>query len=261
MLAELWRYRSFVLTMVRREFAARYLRSALGSLWAVAPPLAMVLIYTVVFGRLMRARLPGLDDALGYGIFACAGIASWSAFAEVITRCLAVFPENGNLIKKINFPRATLPAIVCLSATVNFGIVFGSLVVVLAAFGRFPGWALLACLPLFVLQQALALGVGVTLGVLNVFLRDVAHVVAVALQVWFWFTPIVYPAVILGEAARRGLDWNPLTRIVVAYQQIVLTGTWPDWTLFVPHMCVVALALGVAWFTFRRLAGEMADYL
>jgi len=261
MIGEVWRYRSFVLTMVRREFAVRYLRSGLGSLWAVAPPAAMVVIYTVVFGHLMQARLPGLDDALAYGIFACAGVASWGAFAEVVTRCQTVFPEHANLLKKINFPHATLPVIVVLTATLNFVVVVAIFVVAMTLLGRFPGWALLGCVPLFLLQQGLALGIGVTLGAVNVFVRDVGHVVAVGLQVWFWCTPIVYPAVILAETPRRLLALNPLTGIVTAYQEIMLTGTWPDWASLWPQAVVVGLALGIGMLTFRRLSPEMADYL
>jgi lipopolysaccharide transport system permease protein len=163
--------------------------------------------------------------------------------------------------KKINSPRAMLPVIVLLSAAVNFGVVFGILLAFLASVGRFPGWALVACLPLFILQQALALGIGLALGVVNVFVRDVGHVVAVALQVGFWLTPVVYPQAILGAAARRLLEWNPMTRIVGTYQQIVLTGTWPSWMPLLPELVLVAVALGAGMITFRRLSAEMADYL
>jgi homopolymeric O-antigen transport system permease protein len=261
MLTAVWRYRGFVLGMVRREFQVRYLHSVLGSVWAVIGPLSTIVIYTVIFGRLMRARLPGVDDSLAYGVFLCAGVTTWGMFSEVIQRCLSIFIEHANLLKKMSFPRGTLPVIVLLSAAVNFAIVFVLLLLFLAVTGRFPGWSLVAFLPLLIVQQSLALGLGVALGVVNVFFRDVAHAAATLLQFWFWLTPIVYPQQIVGETVQRLLDLNPLTRVVLAYQAILLRGTWPDWSqLLLPALsALAALALGAI--AFRRLSGEMVDCL
>ncbi len=261
MLAGLWRYRSFILGMARREFQARYLGSALGSLWAILNPLTMILIYTVVFGQVMRHRLAGVDDSLAYGVFLCAGLLTWGMFTEILQRCVGVFVEQGNLLKKMSFPRASLPAIVVLSAAVNFAIVFAILLLFLVLTGRFPGWAVLGFVPLLAVQQALALGLGVALGVVNVFFRDVGHVVAIAVQLWFWLTPIVYPSQVLGERARALLAWNPMTGIAVAYQEILLHGSWPHWSDYLPQLAAALGALALARLAFRRLSGEMPDYL
>lgn len=261
MLTDVWHYRSFVRGMVRREFQARYLNSVLGSAWSLIGPLSTILIYTVIFGRIMHARLAGADDSLAYGIFLCAGVTTWGMFTEVVQRCVSIFIDQANLLKKTSFPRGTLPLIVLLSAAVNFAIVFGLLLMFLAVTGRFPGWAILAFLPLLIVQQSLALGVGVALGVVNVFFRDVAHAVTVLLQLWFWFTPIVYPQQIVSETLQRLLDLNPLTRLVLAYQGILLRNAWPEWSqLFLPVICA-AVALAVGAMVFRRLSGEMIDCL
>lgn len=261
MLAALWHYRRFVLGMARREFQARYLGSALGSAWAVLSPLAMILIYTVVFGQVLGGRLRGAEDGLSYGVFLCAGVLTWNMFAEILQRCVTVFVEQGNLLKKMSFPRVTLPAIVLVSACVNFAIVVGLLLLVLLVTGRFPGWALLAMVPLLLLQQALALGAGVALGVVHVFFRDVSHAVGVALQFWFWLTPIVYPLDLLGGAARTLVAWNPLTAFARGYQSILVYGRAPSLAGLLPH---AALALGALWLArvlLRRYGGEMADEL
>ena len=261
MVAGLWRYRSFILGMARREFQARYLGSVLGSLWAILNPLTMIFIYTVIFGQVMRNRLPGVDDSLGYGIFLCAGLLTWGMFTEIFNRCIGVFVEQGNLLKKMSFPRASLPAIVVVSATINFAIVFGLLIVFLILTRHFPGWSILGFLPLLALQQSIALGLGVALGVVNVFFRDVGHVVGIGLQFWFWFTPIVYPAQVLGERTRWFLGWNPMTGIATAYQDILLYGRWPHWTDFLPQLVVALAALALGRAVFRRYSGEMADHL
>lgn len=261
MLGGLWRYRSFILGMARREFQARYLGSVLGSLWAILNPLTMIFIYTVVFGQVMRARVPGVDDGLGYGVFLCAGVLTWGMFTEILQRTVNVFLEQANLLKKMNFPRASLPAIVLLSAVINFAIVFGILLLFLILAGRFPGWALLGFVPLLALQQSLALGLGVALGVMNVFFRDVGHVVGIALQLWFWFTPIVYPAKVLGERARALVALNPMTGLALGYQDILLRGEWPHWGEYWPQLVLALAALAFGRVAFRRFAGEMPDYL
>ncbi len=261
MLDGLWRYRSFIASMVRREFQARYLGSALGALWSVLNPLAMIFIYTVIFGQVMRARLPGVEDGTSYGIFLCAGLLPWNMFVETLQRCTSVFVDQGNLLKKMTFPRAALPIIVAASSLVNFMIIFGLLLLVMVLLGRFPGWPLLGLIPLLVLQQTIAVGFGVALGVLNVFFRDAGHVVGILLQFWFWFTPIIYPLSILSDRLQLLVSLNPMTAIVDAYQGILLYDRSPNWLAILPHAALALLALAIGRAVFRRLAGEMTDYL
>jgi lipopolysaccharide transport system permease protein len=256
-----WQYRGLVWGMVSREFQARYLQSVLGSAWALLNPAAMIVIYTVIFSQVMRARLPGQDDTFAYSIYLCAGLLAWNFFAEVIVRSLTVFLDNAALLKKVSFPRITLPVVLLLSSALNFAIIFGLFLLVLVATGRFPGWAILALVPLLALQQAFALGLGMLLGVLNVFFRDVAQLVLVALQLWFWLTPIVYSTAILPEQVRAALAWNPLAQLVGAYQQILVAGAWPEWWQFRLHLAGAAVALGLAFLAFDRLSGEMIDEL
>lgn len=261
MIRSLWRYRAFVLGMARREFEARYRGSVLGSLWAVLNPLTMVFIYTVVFGHVMKSRVPGVDDALGYGLFLSAGLFTWATFTEVFQRSVAVFVEQANLLKKMSFPRSSLPAVVLASSAMHFAIVFGILLAMLLLTRRFPGAAVACFLPLVALQLSIAVGLGVGLGVMNVFFRDVAQVVAIGLQLWFWFTPIIYPVEALGEGARRLVSWNPMTGIARGYQDIVLHGRCPDPLSLLPQALFAAAALAFAWAAMRRWGGEMVDEL
>src|SRR5262245_5512188 len=184
-LRALWAYRGFVTGMVARDFRGRYLGSVLGASWAVLNPLAQILIYTLIFSQVMRARLPNIPDTLAYALFLCAGTLTWNYFAEVMIRSQTVFLEGASMLKKVSFPRVTLPAYGFLSATLNFAIIWGLFLAFLLLSGRWPGWPLVAVLPLLLVQQTLAVGLGLTLGVLNVFFRDVAHAVGIALQFWF----------------------------------------------------------------------------
>ena len=261
MLASLWNYREFILASVRREFEARYRVSALGGLWAILNPIAQIAVYTAILTEVMRARLPGTETKFAYSIYLCAGIVTWGLFAEIIVRNTGVFVDNANLLKKISFPRSCLPATVVLSSLLNFALVFGLFLVFLAVVGYLPGWALLAMIPVVAVQILFATGLGVLLGVANVFYRDVAQGVGIAMQFWFWLTPIVYPLAIVPAAFQPLILANPTTAIVVAYQDILLRNQWPVWESLLPALLVALLAVAVARRFFRRHSGEMVDEL
>ena len=109
MLRALWVYRGFILGNVQREFQSKYRNSVLGAAWTVINPLSMIIVYTVIFSQIMRARLPGVDTTFAYSIYLCAGALTWGLFAEIVGRGQNVFLENANLLKKLSFPRLCLP--------------------------------------------------------------------------------------------------------------------------------------------------------
>jgi lipopolysaccharide transport system permease protein len=259
--AALWRYRHFVGGSVRRQFAARYVGSALGASWNVVQPAITVLIYTLIFGSIMKAKMPGIDDKLAYGVYLCAGMFTWNLFAEIVGRMSTVFIENANVMKKTSFPRITLPAIVALSSLANFAVVFALFLLLLLVTDRFPGWPLLWCVPLLVIETALAVGMGMIAAVLNVFFRDVGQLVGIVVQFWFWLTPIVYLPTIVDQPYRGLFDFNPIYPLILGFQQIAALGGSPPWHAigWVAALAFAALAGGYA--VFRRHVGEMVDEL
>lgn len=254
-------YRGFILGTVKREFQSKYRTSTLGAAWSVINPLAMIVVYTVVFSQVMRARLPGIESAFGYSVFLCAGVLTWGLFAEITSRTQNVFLEHASLLKKISFPRISLPVIVVLSAGLNFAIIFGLFTIFLIASGNFPGWAYFAIFPILVLQVFFSLGLGMILGVLNVFFRDVGQFFNVALQFWFWLTPIIYPVDILPEGARPLLVLNPMVPLIQAYQGILVLGQWPQWASLMPMTLVSLVLCALGLHLFRKHAGEIVDEL
>lgn len=262
MLKALWGYRGFVWSSVMREFHGKYRESLLGAFWSVANPLTMIVIYTVVFGQLMRPSLPGHEKTpFAFSIYLCAGVITWGLFAEMLGRLNGVFLEHGNLIKKSNFPRICLPAIVAASALVNFGIVFSLYLAFLALIGHWPGWALLALVPLLALQLLFTLGLGIFLGTLNVFFRDVGQMTGVVLQFWFWLTPVVYVFDSLPTAARALLQYNPLQPLIVAYQTVFLNQHAPDFSSLAPLAVLTALLIILSARFFMSRVGELVDEL
>jgi len=260
-LKAVWNFRGFVLGSVRREFQLRYRGTMLGIAWAVLQPLAMILIYTVIFSQVMKAKLHGVEGDFAYSIYLCAGIITWGLFSEIIQRSQSVFLDNANLLKKLSFPRLILPVIVVATALLNFAIVFGIFLIFLLITSNFPGMTILAMIPLLTVQVLFAVGLGVTLGVLNVFFRDVGQLSGMLLQFWFWATPIVYIASILPEWLRPWMNLNPMYHVMQGYQNIFVANQWPDWQ----NLALLALfSMGLALYAvslFSRHAGEIVDEL
>jgi len=261
MVHALWNYRAFIAGSVKREFQLKYRNSLLGAAWTVLNPLAMIIVYTVIFSQIMRAKLPGVESTFAYSIYLCAGVLTWGLFAEIAGRSQNVFLEHANLLKKVSFPRLCLPVIVVASAGLNFAIIFGIFTAFLLVSGNFPGFAYLALLPVLAIQIAFTIGLGMVLGVLNVFFRDVGQLFGVVLQFWFWLTPIVYPISILPESIRPIIAFNPMANLMAAYQKILVSGQWPDWFSLWPIVSLSILFCIWGMRLFRRNAGEMVDEL
>lgn len=254
-------YRGFIKGSVQREFQSKYRNSILGAAWTVLNPLAMIVVYTVIFAQVMHSRLPGTDSTFAYSIYLCAGVLTWNLFAEITTRAQGMFLEHAGLIKKINFPRICLPIIVLLNAGLNFAIIFGLFLAFLVVSGNFPGWVLVAMIPVLLIQVLLALGLGIILGVLNVFFRDVGQFFTISLQFWFWFTPVVYPVTALPPAVSALLVWNPMAPVIMAYQDILVRHAWPHWASLLPAAVLGVLFCLAGMQLFRKRAGEMVDEL
>lgn len=260
-LKNIWAFRGFIKASIQREFQIKYQNSLLGALWAILNPLAMIVVYTVIFAQLMKAKLAGVDGEYVYSVFLCAGSLTWGLFAEILSRSQNLFLEYANIIKKISFPRLCLPIIVVGSSLINFAIVFGLFSLFLVISGQFIGWIYLQIFPLLILLLMFALGLGMILGVLNVFFRDIGQMFAVFLQFWFWFTPVVYPAKVLPVWAKGLLDYNPMVAIIKAFQDLFVYAqpvVWVELTNFA-ILGVVLCALG--YYLFKKCSIDMVDEL
>lgn len=258
---DLWQARQFIKSSIRNEFVTRVVRSRLGLVWIVIYPLAQVAIYAFVLSALMTAKLPGLQTAYAYPIYLTAGIMAWTLFSEVLGRCLNVFIENSNLLKKMAFPRLALPAIVTGSALLNNTLLFLSVLLVFAILGHAPSLSLLWLPILTLLLLTLALGLGLTLGLLNVFFRDIGQLVNIALQFGFWLTPIVYTLDLFPPAYQKMLYINPMTGIVQGYQAILVFGRAPDWPMLIYPVLFALVTLALAAFLYSRAIDEVVDVL
>lgn len=257
----LWEYRSFVTNSIRNEFIARFARSRLGGVWMIIHPLAQVAIYALILSNVLAAKLPGIDNKYAYALYLMAGMLAWNLFSEIVSRCLTVFIDNGNLMKKMRFPRIALPVIIVGSSLLNNLLLFVAVLVVFAILGHYPTLQMFWLAPMSLAVVALAVGLGLVIGVLNVFIRDIGQVVPIVLQVLFWFTPIVYSANIIPEAFRGALAYNPLYPIVVSYQSVMVYGAAPDMRHILTAVALALCLMALGLFLFRRAAPEMVDSL
>ncbi len=257
----LWRYRRFIVGSVIREFRSRHSRSLLGGLWLLLAPFAMILIYTVVFSKIMQTRLPGTSHVYSYSIYLCAGLLPWQWFSELLSRNTTLFIDNAGLIKKNSFPRMTLPLICFLASGLNFMLTAIVFLAFLAVSGALPGGSMIWVLPLLLLQGAFAGSLGFCLGVLNVFFRDVGQAVGIILQFWFWLTPIIYPLEVLPERVQGYLAWNPVAPLIRAYQKIFVWHEAPQWTSLWPLLALTILTTLLAIRLYRSARNQLTDEL
>ena len=257
----LWLFRGFIFGSVRREFQNRYRNSLLGAAWNIINPLAMILVYTLIFSNVIGTSLPNSHNRFGYSIYLCAGALFWNLFVEITERAKVVFLDNSNLLKKLNFPHICLPVIVVLSSLLNFSIIFALFTLFLIFTGNFPGIVYVAVFPLLAIQVVFSIGIGVTLGVVNVFFRDVGQFFSVAIMFWFWLTPIVYTMNILSPPIKELLALNPMVYLVQGYQTVFLNAQWPNWESLWTIITLAVFFCITGFWLFRKHSGELVDEL
>ena len=254
---ELWEYRELLFFFVWRDIKVRYRQTVMGALWAIIQPLFTMVIFSLFFGRL--AKVP--SDGLPYPIFSYAALVPWTFFATALTQASNSLVLSANMVKKIYFPRLTLPIATVLAGVIDFAIAFIVLLGMMLFYGLAPTINVL-WLPLFLLLALItALGVSLWLSAMNVQFRDVQYTIPFLTQAWLFVTPIAYPSSLLSEPWRTLYGLNPMAGVVEGFRWALLgTGTSPGPMTLVS--AVVALTLFITGaFYFRRMEQGFADLL
>ncbi len=261
--------RELLSLLVRREIKARYKDSSLGMLWSLLRPLTMLVIYYVAIGKFLGAE----RSIPEFAIFVFTGLTAWGLFSDIVSTSTSSIITNAGLIKKVYLPREIFPLATVGSAGFNFIIQFGVLVAATLALGQAPiHWDFFLVFLALASLLILAFSVGLMLSALNVYLRDIQHLVEVVLLVLFWASPIVYSYGFVNAAVGGGLLEeiylaNPLTVIVLAFQKAMwIAGSEQLWPAFLElrllAICVGGLLLlWVAQRVFARLEGNFAQEL
>jgi lipopolysaccharide transport system permease protein len=254
-LGELWQYRELLYFLIWRDIKVRYKQTALGAAWAIIQPLFAMIIFSIFFGRL--AKIP--SDGIPYPLFSFVALVPWTFFANGLNQSSNSLVASANLIKKVYFPRLTIPIATVLAGAVDFALAFAVLLAMMAFYGVAPTinifWT-----PLFLLLALVtSLGVGLWMSALNVQYRDVRYIVPFLIQVWMFSTPIAYPSSLLPESWRMVYGLNPMVGVVEGFRWALLgTGTAPGPMIAASILAALLILISGAFY-FRHMEKTFAD--
>jgi lipopolysaccharide transport system permease protein len=238
-----------------RTIKARYQQSLLGGAWAIVQPAAGAIIFSLVFTRFVPIDTSGIP----YIVFSYSALVPWTLFSGSVMDMVESLVGNMNLISKIYFPREVLPISMGLARLLDFAIAFTILVLLMIFYGLPILTVYWLYLPLILaMQMALALGLGLAGGALNVFYRDIRHLVALGLQIWLYASPIIYPVSAVPEQFRPIYFLNPMAGILTAYRDVLLYQQAPG-AYFWPAIIISLLVLAGGYWLFRRIEPRFAD--
>lgn len=251
----IYNYRELLKTNVKKEIRGKYKNSILGVMWSFLNPLLQLVVYSVIFGAL----LAGGDKT--YPIYICVALIPWTFFTSAITQASFTIIGNGNIIKKVFFPREILPISVVTSGAVNFVI---STIIILA-FLIFSGLGLTQYILLYpfilIVQYLLILGISFILSSLTVYFRDLEHIIGIVLLAAFYGTPIIYKLEQLPEKLQVLMKLNPMTHIINGYRDIFYYQRMPDMKNLFILLGISTVLTIVGYMIFKKLQKGFAEEL
>lgn len=216
-------YRELIKNLVLKDLKLKYRGSTLGFLWSLANPLLIILVYSFVFTRMLRADIPN------FAFFLLVGFLPWSFFSQSTVMSTGSILDNASFLRKVWLPSEVFPIATVFFNLIQFLLAFGVLLPVALVLFRLPlSWSMLAFIPVLVLHVAFTLGVSFVVSTATVFYRDVRHFTEIFMTVLFWFTPIVYDLQTLPETTRKVIQLNPLSFFIVSYQDVLYRQIVPD---------------------------------
>lgn len=254
-LDELWEYRELLYFLTWRDIKVRYKQTVLGAAWAIIQPFFTMIVFSLFFGRLVGVP----SDGIPYPIFTYAALVPWSFFATGLSGTANSLVGSANLLKKVYFPRLTIPIATVFSGVIDFGLAF----IVLLGMMLYYGLTLtinIVWLPFLLLLALIsALGVGLWLSAMNVQFRDVRYTIPFITQFWLFATPIAYPSSLLSEPWRTLYGLNPMVGVVEGFRWALLgTDTAPGPVIMASTLAAIGLLVSGAYY-FRRMEKVFAD--
>jgi lipopolysaccharide transport system permease protein len=254
-LRAIWHYRELLYFLVWRDLKVRYKQTVIGIGWAVLQPVITMIIFTAVFGGLVK--MP--SDGLPYPIFFYSALLPWNYFAGALQRCVVSVVGDAALVSKVYFPRLILPLAGTVSGLVDFAVSFVILLGMIVWYQIGLSWTVLM-LPLFlILALSTALAVGLWLSALNVRFRDVGHTIPFLIQVWMYSSPIVYPVSVIPMKYRYLYSLNPMAGVIEGFRWALLGKQSPEFSVMVISVAVVLVLIAGGLIFFRNMERTFAD--
>lgn len=263
MIVNLYKHRGYIWRTAWAEVRTRYAGAGLGFVWNLIQPLSLILIFTVIFTSLMphRALTTAAGDDVHYTVYLCAALLPWYAFCECINRATQAFVNNAIYLRKLPIPEQVFVAQAAMATFFNLLIAYAILVVVALALGHHPTWHWLLLPIPATLLIALGFGLGLLLGTLNAFIRDVGQVVPIILSIGFWLYPIAYVDTILPPAFRSALQYNPVAPFLNSIRDLFVFGRLPEPAAFALMLAWVFASSTLGYLVLRRLRPELRDVI
>jgi lipopolysaccharide transport system permease protein len=252
---ELWSYRELFFFLAWRDVTIRYRQTILGAAWAVLQPLLTMVVFTFLFG--VAFKLP-ITAGIPAPVFYLSGLLPWLYFTATLTSAGNSLVANGDLIKKVYFPRLVLPASAALVALADMAIGAVILALMMAFYGVLS-WRVLLWLPLAGLLWMFSFAVGVLLSAVNVKYRDVKHAIPFLVQIWLFLTPVIYPIKAIPVRFRWLIVLNPMSGIIEAFRATTAPSQTFDWSSLLPSVVATLLILIVGIAYFRRQEDYFTD--
>lgn len=252
---KLYNYRELIKTSIKKDIGGKYKHSFFGLLWSFINPLLQIVVYAIIFPLIMRNNIPN------YTVFMVCGLIPWNYFSTVINRASFTMIENGNIIKKVYFPREILPLSLVTSETINFLISTIIIIGFTLAYGMgLTPYILLYPLVLLV-QYILLLGISLIVSSITVYFRDLQHFIGVLLQLFFYATPIVYAVETIPENFRWILQINPMTYIIEGFRDIFYNQQMPN-LKELGIILIIGIAICIVGYSiFNKLQRRFAEEL
>ncbi|MEE6032453.1 ABC transporter permease [Avibacterium avium] len=257
----IYHYRSFILSSIKNNVINRFIRSKLGGLWSILNPLSQVAIYALILSNILSTKLPGIENKYAYSIYLMSGLLAWNLFNEIILKSLDMFINNGDLIKKMRFPKITIPLILLGESIFNNILLLIAIIFIFFILGHDFTYRIVYLIPFFLMLPIFSISIGIILGLFNVFIRDIGQIVPILLQVLFWFTPIAYPLSIIPEKYQYLLDFNIVSYFTRSYQTILAYDKIPSVSYFLITFIFTVALLFLSLFIFKKANSEMVDVL
>ncbi len=267
---ELVATRELLVNLTMRDVKGQYRRTVLGQLWSILNPVATMIVYTIVFSVIFRAR-PAEGDPSGldiYPLWLMCALLPWTFFTRVVNGGLSSIVSNSGLVKKVYFPRMHLPLSVTLSTGFTWSIELSVLTIALLLLGGMPLPYLPIVLVVMVLLAAFGTGLAMLLAILNVHFRDTQHFMSIVLQMWMYLTPIIYPLSLVEEASQRQGDWvlfvyrlNPMERFVEVFRNLLYDNRLPNGADLLYCAAVALGTFAIGYLVFARKERRLAELL
>jgi lipopolysaccharide transport system permease protein len=256
-LKDVWEYRELIYFLVWRDVKVRYKQTVLGAAWVIVQPLLTMLIFTLIFGMLIRVPSEGLP----YSVFVYTALVPWGYFSDAISRGSGSLVANTNLISKVYFPRLVIPISAVVTPVIDFVLSFFILLGLITWFNIKPTWAIVA-LPIFLgFTMVTALAISLWFSAANVKYRDVGYTVPFLIQVSMFASPIVYPISIIPGRWRLLYSLNPLVGVIEGFRWALLGKESPNfWAMGISAASLILLLAGGAIY-FKRMERSFADVI